>query len=127
MSYRNDVIKIISQKEKGLQFLNVCGCPEISNDELHYLKAMMFHFFSNEQQDKLFKTDQLYLINLASKQIDPTTDKMFTGDRLIERVGQMHYQGPKCKIDGDTTDSLGKITIKQYGKKLVENYKKCQK
>jgi murein DD-endopeptidase MepM/ murein hydrolase activator NlpD len=44
------------------------------------------------------------------------------GDRLIERVAQMHFGGAYSKIDGGGSDALGRLSLKQYGEEAAKRY-----
>ncbi|NES01776.1 MAG: hypothetical protein F6K22_02410 [Okeania sp. SIO2F4] len=76
-------------------------------------------FFSPEQQDFLFASQQLELFDLAREQIDPTTGKNFQGDRAIERVAQMYLGGIGTPIDSSY--------FKLEAEKIALNYSNYQK
>ncbi|MEO0932817.1 MAG: hypothetical protein AAFY21_03345, partial [Cyanobacteria bacterium J06641_2] len=87
MSYRPEVRKMIQSKSGGTKFLTrLDKGKEVTGEE-------MVQYFSPTEQQNLIASDTNQLLNNASKQIDPTTSKTFTGERLIERVGQMHFGG----------------------------------
>jgi hypothetical protein len=46
----------------------------------------------------------------------------FSGERLIERVGQIHFGGPGAPIDGGASDIHGRLTLKTYGQELRAQY-----
>jgi hypothetical protein len=56
-------------------------------------------------------------VERAQGEIDPQTGRPFTGDRLIERVGQMWFGGPGSAIDGGGSDAFGRLTLYDYGVK----------
>ena len=93
MSYRPDVRKIIEGKSGGTKFLTrLDKGEEVTGEE-------MMQYFSPTEQQNLIASNTNRLLDTASKQIDPTTSKTFTGERLIERVGQMHFGGAIIPID----------------------------
>ena len=65
------------------------------------------------------------MINRASSEIDPQTGKPFTGQRLIERVGQMHFGGPAIPIDSAASDIHGGLTVRSYGQKVASTYQQA--
>lgn len=76
-------------------------------------------FFSPEQQDFLFASQQLELFDLAREQIDPTTGKNFQGKRAIERVAQMYLGGVGTPIDSSY--------FKLEAEEIALNYSNYQK
>ncbi|NJO93858.1 MAG: M23 family metallopeptidase [Hydrococcus sp. RM1_1_31] len=112
MSYRSDVREIIKAKSGGGAFLaKVDSGAAISGAE-------MSRYFTPQDQDRIFKTDQTRNINQAIKE-------GFSGTRLIERTGQIHFGGPAAPIDGGSSDAHGRLTLYTYGKKLAQNYQKA--
>jgi hypothetical protein len=109
MSYRSDVRQSISQKEGGAAFLSkVDSGAAVSEAEVE-------RFFSQSEQDSLFKGDQTRNINQAM-------GEGFSGGRLIERVGQIHFGGSGAPIDGGASDAHGRLTLKSYGEELRAQY-----
>jgi hypothetical protein len=109
MSYRSDVRQMISQKEGGAAFLaRVDSGAAVSEAEVE-------RFFSQADQDNLFKGDQTRNINQAM-------GEGFSGGRLIERVGQIHFGGSGAPIDGGASDAHGRLTLKTYGEELRSQY-----
>ena len=61
-----------------------------------------------------------------NEQIDPATGQPFTGERLIERVAQKHFGGDYSKVDGNGSDALGRLSLKDYAKTALASYRiKC--
>ena len=116
MSYRPDVRSLILAKSGGKEFLAHvdCGAP-INGQE-------MILYFPPSDQEALFDTDVRSLIDSAARQIDPTTGQLFIGDRLVQRVAQMHFGGLGIPIDAGVSDGNGKLTVKSYGEKASANY-----
>jgi hypothetical protein len=74
----------------------------------------ILQYFPPLEQRRLFEDDIRRLIDIAMSQIDPATGQPFTGDRLIERVAQMHFGGEGVPIDSGATDANGQ-TVAAYG------------
>jgi hypothetical protein len=118
MSYRDEVRSIVGSKRSGTDFLkDLDSGKAVSSDQL-------LQYFSPAEQQQLFNADSQRLITLASSQIDPTTGQPFTGERLIERVAQMHLGGAAVEIDSSATDINDK-SVKAYGESVAENYKQA--
>jgi biotin carboxyl carrier protein len=112
MTYRSDVREIILAKPGGEAFLQTA-------DEGETLSAAdIDRFFTPEDQNELFKADQ-------ARNVEQALSEGFTGSRLIERIGQIHYGGSGAPIDGDWADDHGRLTLKTYGEELAENYEKA--
>ncbi|MEO0825336.1 MAG: hypothetical protein AAFY67_06710, partial [Cyanobacteria bacterium J06642_9] len=110
MSYRSDVRQLISQQEGGTAFLaKVDSGAAISSAEVE-------RFLPASDQDSIFKADQ-------SRNIEQAIGEGFSGDRLIERVGQIHFGGSGAPIDGSASDVHGRLTLKTYGEELSQQYK----
>ena len=109
MTYREDVRAIIRQKEGGAAFLSRADA------EIKPTAAEVRKYFPAEEQDALFKEDQ-------TRNIQQALDEGFSGSRLIERVGQIHYGGSGATIDGGSSDVHGRLTLKTYGEELAETY-----
>jgi murein DD-endopeptidase MepM/ murein hydrolase activator NlpD len=109
MSYRSDVRQVISQKPGGAAFLARLD----SGDSVS--EAEVQRFLSKVDQDNLFKADQTQNINQAIAE-------GFTGSRIIERVGQIHFGGSGAPIDGGASDVHGRLSLKSYGEELRGQY-----
>jgi murein DD-endopeptidase MepM/ murein hydrolase activator NlpD len=111
MTYRSDVREIILAKPGGEAVLRTA-------DEGGAISAAdVDRFFTPEDQNELFKVDQ-------ARNVEQALNEGFTGARLIERIGQIHYGGPGAPIDGDWEDKHERLTLKTYGQELAENYQK---
>ncbi|MCA1994143.1 MAG: hypothetical protein LDL41_19165, partial [Coleofasciculus sp. S288] len=108
MSYRNDVRDKISSKPGGQEFLASLDKGQAVTGE------QILTYFSPADQQELFESDITQLIDVAENQIDPTTGRAFAGDRLIERVAQMHFGGIGAPIDSSATDVHQKLSVKSY-------------
>jgi hypothetical protein len=116
MSYRPDVRTIISSKAGGTEFLAKLDIGEkVTGEE-------MTQYFSPTEQQALIESDITKLLDSASKEIDPTSGKPFTGERLIERAAQMHFGGMGVPVDAAVSDVDGKISVKGYGEKTSAKY-----
>lgn len=113
MTYRKDVRDIIRQKEGGQAFL------ERSDAEIKPTTAEVEKYFTAAEQDSLFKADQ-------TRNIEQAMSEGFTGSRIIERVGQIHYGGPNAPIDGDWRDTHQRLTLVTYGQELAETYRAAE-
>lgn len=119
MSYREDVRKTIASKPGGEAFLQKLDSGEpVGGQE-------MFEYFNDADQNALFEAESSTLINRASSEIDPQTNEPFTGQRLIERVGQMHFGGPAIPIDSGASDIHGSLTVRSYGQKVAATYQQA--
>ena len=111
MSYRSDVRQIIQAKPGGDEFLTRADSgAAISGADVE-------KFLTPAEQDSLFKADQ-------TRNIEQAIAEGFTGSRIIERIGQIHYGGSAAPIDGNWADKHGRLTLKTYGEELAENYQK---
>ncbi len=109
MSYRADVRTAIRQQSGGAAFLSKLDAgAAISSAELD-------RFFPAPLQDNIFKGDQ-------SRNIQQAMSEGFSGGRLVERVGQIHFGGSGAPIDGGASDVHGRLTLKTYGLKLRQQY-----
>lgn len=120
MSYRSDTRAVIQKYGGGAMLAQLDVCSEPTSAEVQ-------RFFPPAEQDKLFRTDQLINIKQAQREIDPSTGKPFTGARLIERVGQIHFGGTAARIDGGYSDGYGRLSVYQYGRELLKNYQTAAK
>lgn len=122
MTFRSDVRAIIAKHPGGEDFLRRA---DVNNNSSGYIAALdreLPNYFTQADQDALFKQDQASNIRIAMSQIDPTTQRPFTGTRLIERLGQIHFGGSNAAIDGGGSDIHGRLSIYSYGKELSKNY-----
>ncbi|CAN5846046.1 hypothetical protein BH23CYA1_BH23CYA1_09610 [soil metagenome] len=109
MTYREDVRAIIGQKPGGANFLAKADRGSgISPAEVD-------QFFPAADQDSLFRADQ-------TRNIEQAMREGFTGSRIIERAGQIHFGGPAAPIDGGASDVHGRLTLKTYGEELAQQY-----
>ncbi|MEB3218745.1 MAG: hypothetical protein VKN72_21265 [Nostocales cyanobacterium 94392] len=121
MSYRPQVRKIIQSKSGGDRFLNKLDRgEEVTSEE-------MIQYFSPTEQQNLIASDTSQLLDNASKQIDPTTGKAFTGERLIERAGQMHFGGLGIPIDSEVSNANESDSIQEYGIASSDRYNEALK
>lgn len=111
MTYRADVRARISQQDGGAAFLAKAdsGVP-LSQAEVDLI-------FPPNVQDSLFQADQ-------TRNIEQAQAEGFSGGRLIERVGQIHFGGAGAPIDGGASDANGRLTLKTYGEELRQNYER---
>ena len=109
MSYRPDVRASVSQRPGGVALLSRLDAgAAISQAELESI-------FPSEAQDGIFKGDQ-------SRNIQQAQQEGFSGKRLVERIGQIHFGGPGAPIDGGASDAHGRLTLKTYGEELAHQY-----
>ena len=119
MSYRPDVRKMIQSKSGGTKFLTRLDKGiEVTGEE-------MMLYFSHTEQQNLIASDTNQLLNNASQQIDPTTSKTFTGERLIERVGQMHFGGASIPIDSEISNASESDSVNKHGITVLDGYRKA--
>jgi hypothetical protein len=115
MSYRSDVERIVRQKPGGADFLARCA------QGIKPQPGEVSQFFTPEEQEQLFSEDSQNLMDHAARQIDPTTGRSFTGDRLVERAAQMHFGGTGAPIDGHGRDG-NNTSIVHYGQNVLQFY-----
>ncbi|AFY57298.1 hypothetical protein Riv7116_4888 [Rivularia sp. PCC 7116] len=119
MSYRPTVRKIIKSKSGGTKFLTrLDKGEEVTGEE-------MVQYFSPTEQQNLIASDTNQLLDKASRQTDPTTSKAFTSERLIERVGQMHFGGVNIPIDSEVRNANESDSVKGHGIAVVDGYRKA--
>ena len=119
MSYRPTVRKIIKSKSGGTKFLTrLDKGEEVTGEE-------MVQYFSPTEQQNLIASDTNRLLDKASKQIDPTTSKAFAGERLIERVGQMHFGGVNIPIDSEVSNVTESSSVNKHGITVIDEYRKA--
>ena len=109
MSYRSDVRTGIRQQAGGVAFLAKLDAGEAVS------AAEIERFFPATMQDTLFKADQ-------SRNIRQAQQEGFSGGRLLERVGQIHFGGSGAPLDGGAADIHGRLTLKRYGETLRQRY-----
>jgi hypothetical protein len=109
MTYRSDVRSAIARQSGGSAFLaKLDSGASVSGAEVDRL-------FPSTAQDSIFKGDQTRNIQQAKRE-------GFSGGRLIERVGQIHFGGAGAPIDGGASDVHGRLSLKTYGQELRRNY-----
>ncbi|BAZ33914.1 hypothetical protein NIES4074_64280 (plasmid) [Cylindrospermum sp. NIES-4074] len=117
MSYNPYAVQLIAAKPGGQEFLSQV-------EQGHQpTEAELFEFFPPSDQDRAFMADMANKIQVTQEQIDPATRQPFTGDRLIERVAQKHFGGDYSKVDGNGSDALGRLSLKDYGKTVLASYR----
>ncbi|MCU0551791.1 MAG: M23 family metallopeptidase, partial [Leptolyngbya sp. Prado105] len=127
MTFRDDVRSIIAKHPGGEDFLRRADINDNSSAYRTALERELPNYFTQADQDALFKQDQTNNIRIAMQQTDPTTGQPFTGMRLIERLGQIHFGGANSAIDGGSSDIHGRLSIHDYGKELARNYQSASK
>jgi hypothetical protein len=114
MTYRSDVRAAIVKQSGGAGFLSkVDSGAALSSAEVD-------RFFPPSSQDSIFKADQ-------NRNIQQAKREGFSGGRLIERVGQIHFGGAGAPIDGEASDVHGRLSLKTYGQELRRNYESAGK
>ena len=109
MSYRPDVRASLRQRSGGVALLSKLDAGmAVSSQELERV-------FPAEAQDDIFKADQ-------GRNIQQAQREGFSGKRLVERIGQIHFGGPGASIDGGASDTHGRLTLKTYGQELAQQY-----
>ncbi|AVH68321.1 peptidase M23 [Nostoc sp. 'Peltigera membranacea cyanobiont' N6] len=117
MSYNPYAVQLIAAKPGGQEFLSQV-------EQGHQpTEAELFEFFPPADQDRAFMADMANKIQVTQEQIDPATGQPFTGERLIERVAQKHFGGDYSKVDGNGSDALGRLSLKDYGKTALASYR----
>ncbi|MBD1847438.1 M23 family metallopeptidase [Cyanobacteria bacterium FACHB-63] len=123
MTFRSDVRAIIQKRPGGADFLSRADVNNNSQSYRAALERELPQYFTQADQDALFKQDQRNNIRIAMQQIDPKTGRPFTGTRLIERLGQIHFGGSDSDlIDSGASDIHGRLSMYSYGKELVQHY-----
>lgn len=117
MSYNPYAVKLIAAKPGGQEFLSQVEQGHQATE------AELFEFFPPADQDRAFMADMANKIQVTQEQIDPATEQPFTGERLIERVAQKHFGGDYSKVDGNGSDALGRLSLKDYGKTALASYR----
>lgn len=117
MSYNPYAVQLIAAKPGGQEFLSQVKQGHQPTE------AELFEFFPTADQDRAFMADMANKIQVTQEQIDPATGQPFTGERLIERVAQKHFGGDYSKVDGNGSDALGRLSLKDYGKTALASYR----
>jgi hypothetical protein len=112
MSYRADVRASIQRQFGGTAFLAKVDSGVAVNS------AEVERFLPASSQDHLFKADQ-------TRNIQQALQEGFSGRRLVERVGQIHFGGASAPIDGGASDIHGRLTLKTYGEELADQYQQA--
>ena len=115
MSYRPDVRTSIESQPGGTEFLRSLDSGATPTPE------QVTQYFPATEQERLFQEDSIRLIDTAMSQTDPTTGQPFTGERLIQRVAQMHFGGTAIPVDSGATDANG-MAVTAYGDAVLRNY-----
>lgn len=116
MSYREDVVAIISATPGGGAFL------EKTFRGQQPTPAEIAKYFPPKEQDRLFVEDQ-------SRTIQSLLDQGYSGDRILEILGQMHFGGGDVLRNGtlDSTsvsDGYGTLSLWDYGQATKKSYYK---
>ncbi|MEH1964861.1 MAG: M23 family peptidase [Nostoc sp.] len=117
MSYNPYAVQLIAAKPGSQEFLSQVGQGHQPTE------AELFEFFPPADQDRAFMADMANKIQVTQEQIDPARGQPFTGERLIERVAQKHFGGDYSKVDGNGSDALGRLSLKDYGKTALASYR----
>jgi hypothetical protein len=121
MSYRPDVRFAISSRPGGSEVLSKLDKGEaVTPDRLSEV-------FPSEAQKEVFEAIAKRSIDSALSQTDPQTGQPFSGQRAIERIGQMQYGGPAIPVDSPASDIRGYYSVFGYGKKVAESYQSLSK
>ncbi|MCC3573352.1 MAG: hypothetical protein JGK30_14665 [Microcoleus sp. PH2017_40_RAT_O_B] len=121
MSYRPDVRFAISSRPGGSEVLSKLDKGEaVTPDRLSEV-------FPSEAQKEVFEAIAKRSIDSALSQTDPQTSQPFSGQRAIERIGQMQYGGPAIPVDSPASDIRGYYSVFGYGKKVAESYQSFSK
>ncbi len=86
-------------------------------------EAEIFQYFPPSAQEAAFEKSIADKVNITTQQIEPTTAKPFSGERLIERVAQKYFGGDYSQVDGRATDVLSMQALKTYGENALLSYK----
>ncbi|WP_293351583.1 MULTISPECIES: hypothetical protein [unclassified Microcoleus] len=115
-SYRPDVRSAISSRPGGSEVLSKLDKGEAVTPDL------LGEVFPPEAQKEVFEAIAKRSIDSALSQTDPQTGQAFSGQRAIERIGQMQYGGPAIPVDSPASDIRGYYSVSGYGKKVAESY-----
>lgn len=120
-SYRPDVRSAISSRPGGSEVLSKLDKGEAVTPDL------LGEVFPPEAQKEVFEAIAKRSIDSALSQTDPQTGQPFSGQRAIERIGQMQYGGPAIPVDSPASDIRGYYSVFGYGKKVAESYQSFSK
>ena len=113
MSYRADVAAIISAKPGGAAFLERAFYGQQPT------RAEIAKYFTSDEQDRLFTEDQ-------SNTIQSLLDQGYSGDRILEILGQMHFGGDVVAngtLDSTSiSDGYGTLSLWDYGQITKQVY-----
>ena len=109
MSYMPEVEAEVWQVQGGGDWLDRI------NDGYEPSAAEINTYFPKEAQERAFDEEVHQLFETAQRKADPQTGQLFEGDRLVERVTQTWFAGPNSKVDDKGTDSLGRLSVYEYG------------
>jgi murein DD-endopeptidase MepM/ murein hydrolase activator NlpD len=116
MSYLPEVRAEVKKAEGGQAWLNRLDSGyQPSADEVR-------RYFPKAAQNRAYRREIGQLFEAARNDIDPQTGRPFTGDRLVERLGQMWFGGPGAPVDGGGSDANQVYSIYSYGVQIRENY-----
>jgi hypothetical protein len=110
------VVEAISQKAGGEAFLENLIKPG------HPTPTELKTFFPIAEQDAVMREIIGDAASQASKEIDPTTGKLFCGDRLIQRTAQILAGGIFAEIDSPVTNANGTLTVQDFGRDVQAYY-----
>ncbi|WP_353933344.1 hypothetical protein WJM97_22930 (plasmid) [Okeanomitos corallinicola TIOX110] len=99
-----------------------CANPDQVRQGYQPTEAELFEFFPPADQDKAFMADIANKIQVTQGEIDPITGQLFTGERLIERVAQKHFGGDNSKVDANSSDAFGRLSLQDYGRTVLALY-----
>ncbi|WP_242045344.1 M23 family peptidase [Anabaena catenula] len=116
MSYNPYAVNLIAGKPGGEEFLNQV------RQGYQPTESELFEFFPPADQDKAFMADIANKIQVTQGEIDPITGQLFTGERLIERVAQKHFGGDNSKVDANSSDAFGRLSLQDYGRTVLALY-----
>ncbi|MEM7553560.1 MAG: hypothetical protein AAF378_05585, partial [Cyanobacteria bacterium P01_A01_bin.84] len=89
---------------------DICRDLQSADTNIEALREAIFkvekayNFAGNKNKEKISSKSMKDLKKLAESQIDNTTGENFTGERLIQRIAQMHFGGSAIPIDSDIAD-----------------------
>lgn len=119
MSYEPQLIAAVSATPGGQSWLN-----QLSDPSYQPTAAQVLQYFPVTVQSQLVQILLQQKIGVAAAEIDPTTGQLFSGDRLVARVGQIYYGGDAAAIDSNAGDPFNnQVSIFQYGLNAVQKYR----
>jgi hypothetical protein len=121
MSYHGKVVAIVAPQPGGRDLLDRLGRGDkITSDEL-------LKYLPEKEQDRIFVEAQREAIDQAMGEIDPDTNRLFSGLGLVARIGEIHFGGPGAPIHGSASDWHGRLTLRTYGQELAASYEKLSR